>query len=119
MYRQQYDFSDEGYFEHLVHVLSEVENNTEGDASDSNLNGISKRIFSDVDTIMIVGHNPAIEKLLNKLLLSSSNDKVKEWQHYSPGHFYAMRFPTLERWSDLRGYIREGMCGTVELHLPE
>ena len=80
----------------------------------------SKRIFPDVDTIMLVGHNPAIEKLLNKLLLYSSNDQVKEWQHYSPGHFYAVRFLTLERWSDLGGYIsEEGMRGTVKLHLPE
>ena len=69
---------------------------------------------------MIVGHNPAIEKLLNKLLRSSPNDQVKEWQHYSPGHFYAVKFPMLERWSDLGGYIGEkGRRGVVELHLPE
>lgn len=69
---------------------------------------------------MLVGHNLAIQQLLNKLLRSSSNDQVEEWQHYSPGHFYAVRFPTLERWSDLGEYIsEEGMRGTVELHLPE
>ena len=62
------------------------------------MNGTSKRIFSDVDTIMIVGHNPAIERLLNKLLLSSSNDQVKEWQHYLLSWtLLCYEIPTLER----------------------
>ena len=71
-----YDLSEEGYFNHLVHVLSEEEDITEGDESD----GSSLNYIPNVDTIMIVGHNPAIEKLLNKLLLSSPNKQVKEWQ---------------------------------------
>ena len=104
-----YDLSDEGYFNYLVHVLSEEEDASDGSSSNDAPNY--------VDTVMIVGHNPAIEKLLNKLLFFSPNDQV---QHYSPGHFYAVSFPTLERWSDLGEYIGEkGRRGVVELHLPE
>ena len=115
-----YDLSDEGYFNHLVDMLSREEDISEEEAlSGSNSNYVPKQILSNVNTIMIVGHNPAIEQLLNELILSSTNDKAKEWQHYSPGHFYAVRFPTLERWSDLGGYIsEEGRRGVVELHLP-
>ena len=116
-----YDLSDEGYFNHLVDILSGDEDISDEEAlSGSSSNDVPKQILSNVNTIMIVGHNPAIERLLNELILSSPNDKAKEWQHYSPGHFYAVRFPTLERWSDLGGgYIsEEGRRGVVELHLP-
>jgi len=115
-----YDLSDEGYFNHLVDILSGDEDISDEEAlSGSSSNDVPKKILSNVNTIMIVGHNPAIEQLLNELILSSTNDKAKEWQHYSPGHFYAVRFPTLERWSDLGGYIsEEGRRGVVELHLP-
>jgi len=117
-----YDLSDEGYFNHLVDMLSGEEDIIEEKATGgSTSNATSKHILSNVNTIMIVGHNPAIERLLNELILSSTSDKAKEWEHYFPGHFYAVRFPTLERWSDLGGgYIsEEGRRGVVELHLPE
>lgn len=131
-----YDLSDEGYLNHLVHIMlsddeeediNKEETSDQGNTSDHGGSSIATNntlpnhnIFSNVNTIMIVGHNPAIERLLNDLLTSPNDDKAKqEWHHYSPGHFYAVRFPTLERWSDLGAYIEEGRRGVVALHLPE
>ena len=115
-----YDLSNVGYLNHLVNMLS-----SDDDEQDN--------IFSNANTIMIVGHNPSMEKLLNDLTFSSSplrnnnenaeqqqQQQQQQWQHYSPGHFYVVRFPpTLENWSDLGCYIERGGRGIIDMHLPE
>jgi phosphohistidine phosphatase SixA len=121
-----YDLSDEGYLNHLVHIMlsdeeEDIINKDETDHGSSidtnNTLPNHKNIFSNVNIIMIVGHNPAIERLLNDLLVSP-NDTVKQWNEFSPGHFYALRFHQLERWGDFGAYIEGGGRGVVELHLP-
>lgn len=77
-----YKLANGGYLEYLEAMLSHS----------SHLND---------DRIMVVGHNPAMEKVLNKITSFTH-------QHFAPGQFYEVCFPDLVSWSDLKqaeGYV--------------
>jgi phosphohistidine phosphatase SixA len=99
-----YSLSDEGYLHHLVAVLR--------DSSQFNKGNEPRRV-------LIVGHNPAMEDLLNYLstrrlkLANASLDT--SYRHFAPGQFYEICFPGLKSWVDFEQTTTKGI---VSLLLP-
>ena len=138
-----YDLSFGGYFNELISILGGgIEDSRDGrddnkkldnvdekssTSSTSSYHAISDENDDTINTIMLVGHNPAVEILLNNLTTSSSSSSSSSssMHHYhydfSPGHFYVIRFPQLQRWNDLGEYIISSggdRRGVIDLHLP-
>lgn len=71
-----YKLSDKGYLPHLANMISTSHS-------------------SEPNRVMIVGHNPAIEHLLNQVTSSSHQ------QTFESGEIYEICFPGLVSWNDL------------------
>lgn len=92
-----YSLSDEGYLHHLVAVLRDNSQFNKG---------------NQPGRVLIVGHNPAIEDLLNYL---SNATLDTSHRHFAPGQFYEICFPDLESWADLE---QTTVKGIISLLLP-
>eukprot|EP00804_Cyclotella_cryptica_P019835 CCRYP_017027-RA/>CCRYP_017027-RA protein AED:0.38 eAED:0.38 QI:0/-1/0/1/-1/1/1/0/321 len=102
-----YSLSDEGYLHHLVAVLRHISHFNEGD---------------EPIRVLIVGHNPAIEDLLNylsprRISLEGSTLDTSH-RHFAPGQFYEICFPYLRSWGELQQTAVRERTGIVSLLLP-
>lgn len=102
-----YSLSDEGYLHHLVAVLR----------NSSHFNQSYEPV-----RVLIVGHNPAMEELLNYLLPRRLNlaDATLDnsHRHFAPGQFYEICFPGLGSWGDLEQTTMKDRIGILSLLLP-
>ena len=89
-----YTLSDQGYLQHFTTMMN----------NEHHLNSKQNRV-------LIVGHNPAMEKMLNELSPLSQ-------QHFFPGELYEICFPGLASWADLKKTPEDKRLGTVSLILP-
>lgn len=70
-----YTLADSGYLPHLASMIDHSSPDNEP------------------NRILIVGHNPAMEKILNEITSAQ--------QHFAPGHLHDICFPGLKVWNDL------------------
>ena len=88
-----YTLSDNGYLQHFTTLMS----------NDNHIN-------SNQNRVLIVGHNPAMEKMLNELSPLSRH-------HFFPGQLYDICFPGLGSWAELEKASEEKRLGIVSLTL--
>jgi phosphohistidine phosphatase SixA len=84
-----YTLADDNYLQHLKAMLN----------------------HNEPERVMIVGHNPAMELLLNEVTPATK-------QTFLPGQFYEICFPGLGSWSDLEQAVKEQRLGAVSFVLP-
>ena len=111
-----YDLSDDGYLDRLVEVLNN--GNVHGefdDAASAMIANTSISVhgstFKEYSRAMIVGHNPAMENLLNGLTRLAkavpsktirASPSPSPWWHYPPGNIFELCFPRLTHWGSLK-----------------
>lgn len=102
-----YTLSDGGYLQYLVAALKHYEQVNSG---------------NEPSSVMVVGHNPAIEDLLNDLSprrLSSTGATLDTWRRdFTAGRLYEICFPRLKSWEELKQTDSEQRLGVVSLVLP-
>ena len=101
-----YNLADSGYLQYIVTLLMS-----------DDIGGREMQL--PPRRVMVVGHNPAMEDLLNNLATNSSyfTAEISRFD-FPPGGFFEFCFPKLASWNDLDSTSSRYHYGELVLHLP-